>query len=595
MLKRLAWIVAALLLLPTATQAQQTVVQPNLDLAPNEVLNRNVRVLRTTNKAQLNRYVPRVYSFRNVNPFAVLRFVRQVVRAEEGAIFTFVSPDGNGGRMLVAVPEYQLDYIDNIVRTVDRPGQTSGDGTRRIYRQLKHRRANISSNPLLDDSDFINTFSIYLTLNDSLIIVDPEQNAVFFEDAPSGADYLDIAITDKLDVPTPQAILTTSVYELDLKNNARIGLDYIAWKNGPGARLFAIGGFREAGRLDLRNGNPALLTDQYGINNIPGELTRNELQGTFRNRGYNFAYTYEVSSAFFDYLAVRGKARVLTEATVAALNTRSALITAGDQILFYEVNSTDPSGIRQQGTADGLYSVNDDTRTVTPVVGSSSNGETPVPGNVIPVTSPDPDLVLNDIKDDGFLNNSFLTAPSRFIQADFPQTEALVLDSVQAGLKIALTPLIYDNGLDVTIDGHIAEYTGFDDQGSPIINSRQFGQSVRLGEGQEIVLGGLMRETSVKTAPKIPVLGSLPVIGYLFGGEATNREQSEVVVALTAEEIVRSYTSEDYGITEEHEAVINKAEGTESIEIPSSNWGFDQLFLDRDKTPYEFGEKLHLD
>ena len=63
-----------------------------------------------------------------------------------------------------------------------------------------------TSNPRLDDSAFIDAFFVYLTTNGSQIIVDPEQNAVFIEDAPSGADWLDAALTDKLDMATPMAV-----------------------------------------------------------------------------------------------------------------------------------------------------------------------------------------------------------------------------------------------------------------------------------------------------------------------------------------------------------------------------------------------------
>lgn len=598
MFKRLAWILMVLLLLPVAAHAQKPALDgryyppesPNkFDLdkhsSPADQLNRDVKVLRTTSKAQLNKYVPRVYAMRNVNPFAVVRYVRRVVQAEEGAIFTFVSPDGNGGRILVAVPEYQLESLDRLVAEIDRPGLTSSDGTRRIYRQLKHRRANISFNPLLDDSAFINSFAIYLTNNESIIITDPEQNAVFIQDGPSGADYLDLALTDKLDTPTPQAVLTTKVYDLNLKNNSRIGLDYIAWKNGPGSRLFAFGAFNETGGTHLRHGNPALLLDSNGINNIPS--TNGGRKQSFDASGNNFAYTYEVSSAFFDFLATRGKARVLSSGTVAALNSRSASITAGDQILFYPVSASDPSGIRPQGSHDGIYSVNDSGRNVNAAHGSSGSsgnsstsggGGSSTPGNgTTVVSSPDPDFIVNPV-----------TGGARFIQSDVSQTDSVQLTSLQTGLKINLTPLIYENGLDVSIQGHVSEYNGFDDRGQPVVNGRQFAQSIRMGEGQEVVLGGLMRETSAKMSPKIPILGSIPFIGSLFGGETTNREQSEVVISISADKIVR-YDGKDYGVTKENATTIKRAEGSEPLVVPKQDYGFDQHGFDREKAPYVFG------
>jgi hypothetical protein len=46
----------------------------DFDMSPDAQLNRNVRILRTTSKVQLNRYVPIVIRLQHVNPYHVLRF-----------------------------------------------------------------------------------------------------------------------------------------------------------------------------------------------------------------------------------------------------------------------------------------------------------------------------------------------------------------------------------------------------------------------------------------------------------------------------------------------------------------------------------------
>lgn len=501
----------------------------DLDTPPSQMLNRNVRILRTTNKAQLNRYVPVVYNLKNVNPFAVVRWVRRTVQHEEGAVFTFVGPGANNGKMLVAVPEYQICYLNDLVATIDRANLTSSDGTKRIYRQLKHRRANISDDERLDDSAFINTFAIYLTDNGANVIVDPEQNAVFYQDAPSGSDYLDAALTSTLDKPTPQAVLNTKIYEMDMSNNARIGLDYIAWKNGPGANLFAFGAFNEVGSVNFRDGATAILDNSNGIGSIPDRHTpqTGRLKGDFRSNGDNFAYRYEMNSAFFDYLVTKGKARNLNSAKVAALNTRSATISAADQVLYYQVQTVNPSPLRPGG--------------------------------------------------DKFAANRGRTV--------IGTTEEVVdgeLTPVEVGLELNLTPLIYENGLDVSIDGSMTDYNGFDDTGYPRINSRDFATSVRMNVGEETVLGGLMRESQVKAGNKMPILGKIPILGYLFGGENTRRSKKEIVVAITAEQIVR-YDGKGYGINADDKSVLDQGEGSKKVEGPKTTWGFDMLGLDKER------------
>jgi general secretion pathway protein D len=278
MIKQVACLLAtALLLVPATTQADgkgqggapagtgsggtgvyyppQSPSIPDLDLAPNEMLNRNVRILRTTNKAQLNRYVPVAYAFNNVNPYAVRRFINRAVESEDGVLFTFVSPDGNSGRLLAMIPEYQIPSLDRLVASIDRANLTSSSGSHRAYVQLKHRRADLS------DLDFLDNFAIYLTADGDRVIIDPEQNAVFIEDAPSGTEYLLAALEEKLDRPTPQVLASVNIYEVDGTNNARLGNDYIAWKNGPGANLFAFGAFAERGRTSLRSGGSDVLAE----------------------------------------------------------------------------------------------------------------------------------------------------------------------------------------------------------------------------------------------------------------------------------------------------------------------------------------------
>ncbi|MBI3734894.1 hypothetical protein HY256_00055 [Candidatus Sumerlaeota bacterium] len=522
----------------------------DLDTAPNDQLNRNVRILRTTNKAQLNRYVPIVYTFKNVNPFAVLRFIRRPIQLEEGAIFTFVNPDGKSGKVLIAVPEYQVDYMNNLMATIDRTDLTSSDGTTRIYRQLKHRRANIDPNDAtLDDRAFIDTFGIYLTDNESLVIVDSEQNAVFIQDTPSGAEYLDKAITEKLDVPTPEALLNTKIYELDLKNNARIGLDFIAWKNGPGADLFAFGAFAEHGRVDLRHGSGSTMTGDNGLGAL--DLPRSSFEVT----GYNFAYRYDLPSAFFDYLAVRGKAKVLNSAKIAALNTRTANITAGDEILYYPVQTSDPSGVRPRGNA---FAAN----TGRTVIGTKNTTTT----NEVTLAT--------------------INTPQGDISVHSPLFTETSLTPLQTGLNLSLTPLIYENGLDVDIAGALTDYNGFDDTGTPQINSRSFSTKVRMGVGEEMILGGIRRDTHVKAANKVPFFGSIPVVGYLFGGENTRRTQSEVVIAIKTERIER-FNGKGQGVTAEDETLMKQGDGTKAIDTPKTSVGFDQLWLDPEKAPYK--------
>ncbi len=58
-------------------------------------------------------------------------------------------------------------------------------------------------------------------------------------------------------------------------------------------------------------------------------------------------------------------------------------------------------------------------------------------------------------------------------------------------------------------------------------------QTVRIKDGQTLVLGGLVNESKIKRMEKLPFLGDLPIVGALFRASTNQHERSEVVILLT--------------------------------------------------------------
>lgn len=523
--------------------------RPDLDAAPNERLNRNVRILRTTNRAQLNRYVPVAYEFKNVNPYAVLRFINRLVESEDGALFSFVNPEMNGGRILAMIPEYQIASLDRLVKLIDRKDLLSEDGSDRRYFQLKHRRANINLiDPVLDDSAFIATFGVYLTGNGSRIVIDPEQNAIFIKDAPSGTEYLMAAIEGSLDKPTPQALMRVSIYEVGTGNNTRLGTDYAAWKNGPGKPLFVLGAFGERARVDIDQGSASLISDD---GNLIGRL----LPGSSANQsGRNGAFRLNHHAAWFDYLTVRGQAKLITQVKLAALNTRTATIDATDQVLYYAIRTADSDG--NSTLTSGIR----DTDVTGPDNGIDGTG---------PFTfSNSPSFIGNPIFN---ANRGRNLVPTR---NELDSDGGLV--AVEVGISIDLTPLIYENGVDVDVEGTLSDYTGFDDTGAPLIDSRSFKTHVRIGERQEVVLGGLARTETSKGRQGPPFISKLPLLGYILAQDQTRKQVNHLFVTLAIDQIVR-FDGDSTGATDGESSIMNQAEGSEPVDVPETTRGFDMM------------------
>ena len=510
-------------------------------VAPDAYPSQIVKILRTTNKAQTNTYVPVVFELKNVNPFSVIRFLRRPVQLEEGLVYTFANPDGTSGKVLYAVPQYMIPYLEKLIQVVDRPGLTSSSGDLRIYRPLKHRRADLS------DLGFVQTATSYLTGNGSQAIVDPAVNALWWEDAPSGSKTLDGALSEFLDKPTPMLQLQVKVYEVEVTNDAEIGLDYMAWKNGPGANLLAAGAFSEYGALDRAS---QAVFDPLGTS-ASGLHKRN-----FDASGWNYAFQYQVSSAFFDFLAAKGKARMLNASKLAALNTRTATMSAGDQIIYYDVQSSEPDGVRNTGDP------------------FEANGGRVVTGTGNRLVSSDPDTLEEALID------LLLSIEGADDLGDLSAGGGSDLQPVETGLQLQFTPVIGEQTVNLDLDLDWSDFTGFDDQGFPQLNSRTLSTTVRLALGDEIIIGGLERQHRIKSTEKVPFLGSLPIIGFVFGGEAQRSKTTEMVVAIKALGVFDYDLADARAVSDEDHLIIEQATGNQPIEVPQADLGFQMIGLD---------------
>jgi len=492
--------------------------------APDELPNYIVRVLRTTNKAQTNRYVPKVYTIKNVNPYDLFRWIRRTAQIEEGGFYFFGQPaeEANrdsvrSGKIVVIVPEYMLPGIDQMMQVIDREGLTSSAGQAFFYVRPRHRH--------VADVGFCSVVRA-LAGNSGVVECDTEANMALVYAAPSKVDdvkkYLALA-----DVRPPQVMIETTVYEIYADNESRLGLDYVSWKNGPGRNLFGAGCFREREHISELDNCPVLFdSGTGGTYGLPGH--------GFRTRGRNCGYFLDVPSAFFDFLVVKGKARVMTAAKLATRNRVPATLAAGDTILYYE------------------------TRT----------GPTPRAGLRSPGVALDPNGI-----DPNFPDNRTVVGTQR------PR----VLTGETAGIELEILPTIAQNEINLEIETSLVSHTGFDDSGVPQLVERRVSTEVRVRDSQEIILGGYSRDVFVQRADKIPFLGSLPVIGYLFGGDANTSERRRVVIVITPY-VIPDAAAMEYEVTNINALLIkSKALREAATRVPESPAGFDQWLLDEER------------
>ena len=114
------------------------------------------------------------------------------------------------------------------------------------------------------------------------------------------------------------------------------------------------------------------------------------------------------------------------------------------------------------------------------------------------------------------------------------------IQSVFAGVLLTITPEIADDDtITLIINPSISETTTDISQTNnsgrdmpPDLNRRQLSSVVTVKDGNRIILGGLINTRNTQEANKVPILGDIPVISYLFKYEETVKQTQELVIII---------------------------------------------------------------
>ena len=108
-------------------------------------------------------------------------------------------------------------------------------------------------------------------------------------------------------------------------------------------------------------------------------------------------------------------------------------------------------------------------------------------------------------------------------------------EQIEANVLLEITPWVSASG-EVTAEIHPEFNTPVGNLSAdipPTINSRVLDSTVRLKDGETIILGGLIQESEVENLNKVPILGDIPLLGRLFRNKYTSVDKSELVIFIT--------------------------------------------------------------
>lgn len=117
------------------------------------------------------------------------------------------------------------------------------------------------------------------------------------------------------------------------------------------------------------------------------------------------------------------------------------------------------------------------------------------------------------------------------------QTPIYDVAEERVGIYLQVAVQIEENGeVTMTIYPQVSTVSGYlniNGASYPQISTREQQTTIRVKDGQQIVVGGLLQEEDIKNVQRVPILSSIPFFRELFTYRNTTKQQSEVVIVIT--------------------------------------------------------------
>jgi general secretion pathway protein D len=118
---------------------------------------------------------------------------------------------------------------------------------------------------------------------------------------------------------------------------------------------------------------------------------------------------------------------------------------------------------------------------------------------------------------------------------------ANVINTVErqdVGIILRFTPRINESdfvSLDIYQESSAVQATSLltISEVGPITNKRSAKTSVLVKSGDTVVLGGMMQDTVTNNESKVPILGDIPLLGYLFRFSSVKHEKTNLLIFMT--------------------------------------------------------------
>lgn len=437
-----------------------------------------VRTVRLIQDDAQPRFASKLYELKNAKATDVRPFVEAAVKRYSSAsrVERVHYPEAGRQLFLVTTPEEFVPYVDDIIAALDEHSAKDalrgvstieGTGVTRVSYRPKWRSG----------EDIAKIVGSAVNTGEGATFFNAVNNEVYFKDELATATCVSNFLA-AVDHPLPQAKLVFELYEVRDSDLRDLGLDYLAWKNGPGLDFLSVG--YSDGRI--KNNDPAFFQalDSLGESVI----------GAWGHGGY-------LAQAVFDLSFVR----LLKQNGTAKLSARTELT----------ILSTPISGDAQKDAKNAReYSVS----LVPGYVNFAKDGADATVGtesgeSALTVTVRNPVVC-------------FAVKPEEIGKWGFKATDKATIEGKGGGIVFS-----YEFGSSSVVDR--------DHRGNELGTRSVASGTLTLGTGAEKVIAGYTRESDVENSTGIPGLNRIPGLGWLFGTVTSSKERTHLVISVHGE------------------------------------------------------------
>jgi len=110
------------------------------------------------------------------------------------------------------------------------------------------------------------------------------------------------------------------------------------------------------------------------------------------------------------------------------------------------------------------------------------------------------------------------------------------VEKEEVGVIVKMTPHINEEGqITLSLEPEVSSITGWKGPNAdiPLVKIRKTSTTVRVEDGQPILLAGLLSEEKTNEQKKLPVLGQIPLLGMLFQHTREEVRRSNLIIEIT--------------------------------------------------------------